>query len=127
MDGVVGANAAVGVEDPVVFFVIVRDGNVCKECIRLHMMPDGTTPRLWYLSEVGHGYHKKGEETPKIGGLHPHCRCVMTTLMPGFGFNEGGFVKYISKDYNAIQEQRGGLGKSEEYHPQGCSCHSKKS
>lgn len=128
MDGIVGANAAAGVDDAVVFFVIVRDGNVCGECMRLHMMPDGTTPRLWYLSEVGHGYHKKGEGFPCIGGLHPHCRCQMTTLMPGFGFNDAGFVKYISKDYNAIEAQRGGFGKSEvEYIPHDCQDHSKKS
>lgn len=120
MDGIVQSNAAVGVEDPVVFFVIVRDGNVCKECVRLHMMPDGNTPRCWYLSEVGHGYHKKGEDNPKMGGLHPHCRCVMTTLMPGFGFNAAGRVTFIATGYSEIKNQRG-LGKSEmEYAPHDC-------
>jgi hypothetical protein len=73
MEGITQYNASIGVDDPVVFFVIVRDGNVCSECIRLHMMPDGVTPRVWKMSEVGSGYHKKGEPNPKIGGLHPHC------------------------------------------------------
>lgn len=36
-------------------------------------MPDGITPRLWKLSEVGSGYHRKGDESPKLGGLHPNC------------------------------------------------------
>lgn len=120
MDGIVQSNSAVGVEDPVVVFVIVRDGNACKECVRLHMMPDGVTPRCWYLSEVGHGYHKKGEDTPKTGGLHPHCRCVMSTVMPGFGFNAAGRVTFIAPGYSEIAKQRG-LGKSEmEYKPHDC-------
>lgn len=106
MEGIVEANEKMGVDDPVVFFVIVRDNKVCNECMRLHMMPDGITPRLWYLSEVGHDYHKKGDSTPKISGLHPHCRCSLTTLAPGFGFNESGRVTYVGPDYSAIKAQR---------------------
>jgi hypothetical protein len=48
----------------------------------------GTSPSL------GHGYHKKGEPNPKVGGLHPHCRCTMVTLMPGYGFDAGGMIKF---------------------------------
>jgi len=92
LEGIVKTNAVAGVEDPTVFFVVVRDGVLCGECKRLHMLEDGVTPRVWKLSEVGHGYHKKGEQFPKVGGLHPHCRCVLSTLLPGYGFNEGGFV-----------------------------------
>lgn len=121
MDGIVQSNAVVGVEDPVVVFVIVRDGNACKECVRLHMMPDGITPRCWYLSEVGSGYHKKGENNPKMGGLHPHCRCVMSTVMPGFGFNAAGRVTFIAPNHSEIEKQRG-LGKSEmKYEPHDCA------
>jgi uncharacterized protein (DUF2267 family) len=107
MEGITQYNASIGVDDPVVFFVIVRDGNVCSECIRLHMMPDGVTPRVWKLSEVGSGYHKKGDPNPKIAGLHPHCRCVMTTLLPNFGFNSSGMVTFIGKDHDEFAKQRG--------------------
>src|ERR1035437_117950 len=28
-----------GIEDPTVFFIVVRDGSLCSECKRLHMLP----------------------------------------------------------------------------------------
>jgi intein/homing endonuclease len=65
--------ASQGVSDPNVYFVVVKDGKTCSECVRLHLMPDLITPRVWKLSEIGFGYHKKGENNPKIAGLHPHC------------------------------------------------------
>lgn len=106
MEGVVGVNLAAGIEDPVVYFVVVKDNLLCKECSRLHLMEDGKTPRLWYLSEVGHGYHKRGEENPKIGGLHPHCRCTLVTLLPGYGFTADGQIKFVKRGYMEIAEQR---------------------
>lgn len=107
MDGIVRSNAVAGIDDPTVFFVTVRDGVRCGECTRLHIRPDGVTPRVWKLSEVGSSYHKKGEEFPKIGGLHPHCRCVLTTLMPGYGFDAAGRVQYKSPKYDEFSVQRG--------------------
>jgi intein/homing endonuclease len=62
-----------GVQDPNVYYVVIRDGKTCSECVRLHLMPDLVTPRVWKLSEIGFSYHKKGENNPKIAGLHPHC------------------------------------------------------
>lgn len=96
LDGVVKVNAAQGIEDPVVYFIVVRDTSLCKECKRLHLRKDGT-PRLWRLSELGHGYHKVGEKNPKIGGLHPHCRCSLATLLPGYSFD----AKTKKLDYQA--------------------------
>lgn len=107
MDGIVRSNAAAGIEDPTVFFVTVRDQHRCDECTRLHVQPDGVTPRVWKLSELGSGYHKRGEPTPKVGGLHPHCRCVLTTLLPGYGFNAAGKVQYKSPGYDEFKTQRG--------------------
>lgn len=101
-------NAASGVDDPTVFFVIVRDNHICSECLRLHQLHgtiDGP-PRVWKLSELGHGYHKKGEESPKVGGLHPHCRCTMATLMPGYGFDASGRVAYIDPEHDEYERQR---------------------
>jgi hypothetical protein len=112
LDGVVGANLNAGVSDPVVYFVVVRDNILCKECKRLHLMDDEKTPRLWYLSELGHGYHKKGEDSPKIGGLHPHCRCTLVTLLPSYGFTNDGMVKYVKRGHLELPIQRG-LARSE--------------
>lgn len=106
LDGIVGANLRAGIDDPTVYFVVVRDEDLCDECKRLHLMPDGKTPRLWKLSEVSHGYHKKGEDSPSIGGLHPHCRCSLVTLMPGFGFTKDGFVSYKKMGYDGLEAQR---------------------
>jgi hypothetical protein len=107
LDGIVRVNASVGVDDPLVFFVVVRDNELCDECRKLHMLPDGKTPRVWKLSQLGHGYHKRGDPQPKISGLHPHCRCSMTTLMPGFGFNEAGFVAWKGEGHDEYEEQQG--------------------
>jgi hypothetical protein len=105
LDSIIKVNAGSGIEDPVVYFVVVRDDDLCDECRRLHLMPDGVTPRLWHLSDVGHGYHKKGDEDPKIGGLHPHCRCSLVTLLPGYGFVDGK-VEFIKLDHDEMKKQR---------------------
>lgn len=98
--------ANLGDHDPTVFFVVVKDGSTCKECIKLHLMPDQITPRLWKFSELKQGYHKRGEENPSAFGLHPHCRCTLTYLSAGFGFDKQGKVSYKSEDYNAFEKQR---------------------
>lgn len=94
-----------GIEDPNVFFVIVRDGETCKECLRLHMLDDQVTPRVWKMSELSMGYHKRGEPRPSACGEHPFCRCSLQQLPPGWGF-KGGFVHFISLDHNEYDAQR---------------------
>lgn len=106
LEGIMGVSASLGEEDPVVFWVVVRDQHLCSECKKLHLLSDGITPRVWRLSEVGHGYHKKGEKDPKIGGLHPNCRCSMVYLAKGYGFDGSGMIKYISPDHDEYQNQR---------------------
>lgn len=98
-------SSSLGDGDPTVFFVVVRDGTTCKECLRLHMMPDGVTPRLWKMSELKQGWHKRGEPMPSVCGLHPFCRCSIAYLAEGFGF-KGGFVSYISPGFDAFADQR---------------------
>lgn len=108
LDVISKVNAAAGVADPVVYFVISRDQHVCGECLRLHQL-DGTLtgkPRVWRLSEVGAGYHKQGDDHPKLAGLHPHCCCSMVTLMPGFGFDEAGKAVYIGEWHDEYKLQR---------------------
>lgn len=98
--------ADIGDLDPTVFFVVVKDGKTCNECKRLHLMPDETTPRLWKFSELKQGYHKRSENSPSAFGLHPHCRCTLTYLSPGFGFDSFGKLDYKSESFDAFSAQR---------------------
>ena len=95
-----------GIEDPNVFFIIVRDGKACKECLRLHMLEDEVTPRVWKMSELSMGYHKRGENHPSSCGEHPFCRCSLSQLQPGWGF-KNGWVSFISLGYDEFAVQRG--------------------
>lgn len=98
-------SADMGVSDPNVMFICIHDTKLCAECERLHLMPDGKTPRVWKLSELGSGYHKKGDSNPKLGGLHPNERCVLTFLAPGYGF-KNGVVSFISSNHDEYVKQR---------------------
>lgn len=62
-----------GVEDPTVFFITIKDNSTCSECKRLHLMPDGITPRVFKLSEISMGWHKRGDDRPSACGEHPNC------------------------------------------------------
>ena len=106
LDGIIRTNKAFNVEDPLVAFVIVRDGKVCDECTRLHVSDDGVTPRVWRISELIHGYHKIGAETPSCYGLHPNCRCQLITILPGYGFDDKGKIKYIKRGHDEHSYQR---------------------
>lgn len=71
--------ASNGDSDPTVFFVVVKDGETCNECKRLHLNDDGN-PRVWKFSDLKQGYHKRGEDSPSAFGLHPHCFTEDTVL-----------------------------------------------
>lgn len=95
-----------GEEDPTVFFIVTIDDVTGPEEFVLHLLPDRKTPRVWKLSEIGSEYHKKGDPNPKLPGLHPNCRCKLTYLAKGFGFDETGRVKYVGKDHDEFKTQR---------------------
>jgi hypothetical protein len=82
VDAISKINTMIGVSDPTVAFIVIRDGLACEECVRIHLMPDKTTPRVWKLSEVSAGYHKRGEDRPCISELHPHGRCLTDRAAP---------------------------------------------
>jgi len=100
-----------GIEDPTVFFIVTVDDVTGPEEFVLHLLKDRKTPRVWKLSEIGSEYHKKGDSNPKLSGLHVNCRCKLTYLAPGFGFDESGLVKFKGLDYNEFENQRKELGK----------------
>ncbi|HLD91659.1 MAG TPA: hypothetical protein VI911_11730 [Patescibacteria group bacterium] len=103
--------ASQGIDDPVVFYIVSNDERTCSECKRVYLLPDGVTPRTWRLSELSHGYHKKGDPTPSISGNHPNERCAMAFLAPNWGFNEGGYVAYKGKGWDELKNQREKYGK----------------
>lgn len=93
-------------DDPTVFFVVTIDDVTGPEEFVLHLLPDRKTPRVWKLSEIGHDYHKAGEPNPKLPGLHPNCRCKLTYLAPGWGFDASGRVKYKGPKWDEFEHQR---------------------
>jgi len=95
-----------GIEDPTVFFIVVRDGSLCSECKRLHLLEDGITPRVFKMSELSMGWHKRGEDRPSACGNHPFCRCSLTLLSPDWGF-KAGYVSFIKLGHDEYRTQRG--------------------
>lgn len=107
IEGVAKVAALRGEDDPVVYWVVTRRAPYpCDECKRLHLLPDGVTPRVWRMSEVGFGYHKHGDNRPCVGGLHPSCRCSQVGLSPGFGFSAAGSLEYKGPDWDEFAHQR---------------------
>jgi len=106
LHGIVAVNANNGNTRPVVGFTSMNDAERCKDCTRLHTMDGGSVPRLWYLHELSAGYFKKGNSTPSVSGIHPHCRCALFTILPGFGFDPAGRVIYVGPGYSEIDLQR---------------------
>lgn len=89
-DGIITAARAIGIQDPTVFKVLVDDERLCKYCRKLWLMPDGATPRVYKLSELAAAPGKDYKNPlPSIAPSHLNCRCVLVTLMPGFGFKDG--------------------------------------
>lgn len=105
LDGIIKRGLSLGIEDPTVVFLGPLDSLTCDECIRLYFLEDRITPRVWKTSELKHGYGKRGDPTPSIGGAHNFCRHTIVTMMPGFGF-KGGKIAYIAPDYDVLEDQR---------------------
>lgn len=97
--------ASQGISDPNVFFSVIKDDRTCDSCTRLHLLPDGVTPRVWKLSDIGFGYGKKSDTKPTLT-RHPHCRCGLSFLAPNFGF-QNGYVSFISLGHDEYEAQKG--------------------
>lgn len=97
--------AEIGDKDPTVCFLVIKDAVTCKECIKIHLQPNGN-PRLWKLSELSGGYHVRGEDFPSILLLHPHCRCTMVYIPQGYGFDSKGHLTFIGAGHDEFAAQR---------------------
>lgn len=106
---ILGVAESIGVDDPNVFFLVVKDGSTCKHCINNHLMPDGVTPKVFKMSEVKTGYLSKEdreEGSVSLAGQHPHCRCSIQICSPGFGFKNGK-ISWIGLGHDEYKAQRG--------------------
>jgi hypothetical protein len=101
-------NTNLGIEDPTVAWLPVKDASLCDECRETHLLSDGMTPRAWKSSEVSSEYHVRGEDRPSWHNMHPHCRCALVSIFPGFGFDGAGRVTYIREGWSEYDYQRGG-------------------
>jgi hypothetical protein len=93
--------------DPRVFKRPRRDA--CAFCVLLYLRPDKVTPRVFRLSELlanGTNIGRKANRPsksgrsrtkwlPTIGAIHPFCRCALSVLPSGMGFNTQGQLTYV--------------------------------
>ncbi len=91
-------------DNPNVAFLVVHDNKLCNECKRLHTI-GGVIPRVWRLSEMKQSYHKKGEDSPSVSGLHPHCRCQICFIPKGYTFDSSGTMVWKSPGFDVYLEQ----------------------
>lgn len=106
-EGIDQVNDGLGIEDPIVCFIPVKDVDLCKECRRIHLLPDGFTPRVFKSSEVSTEYHDRKTDAPSWHLMHPHCRCALATVLPGFGFDGQGRITWVDADHREYDYQRG--------------------
>ena len=105
LEGIVRINLLNGIADPLVAFIGPNDDHVCEECKKT-LYTTFPIPKVFKLSEVKTGYHVRGEDSASMSGQHPQCRHTIITLMPGFGFDESGRLKYFNKGYSALDAQK---------------------
>lgn len=100
---------SIGSKDPTCYFVVVHDDKTCKYCINNHLQSDGLTPKVFKFSEIKHSYLSTAERKAgdvSTAGQHPHCRCTLVMLSPGFGFKNGRLA-WIGMGHNELDSQRG--------------------
>jgi len=103
----ISRNAALNNDrDPIVGFAVIRDASTCPVCVKLNIMEDGVTPRLFKLSELSAGYYKRGDKVPSLIGNHPHCRCTPFYVPTNWGFDRQGHITFVGSGHNELENQR---------------------
>jgi hypothetical protein len=107
LEAITKINADVEISDPTIGWRCVHDDRLCRSCARLHLLEDGVTPRLWRLSDCISGYvaDKRTTLYPSLFSLHPNERCILFTVLPGWGFNREGKLTYVAPGHDAIKGQ----------------------
>lgn len=99
--------ASLGIDDPLCYFQI-RPDTACKYCRANHTI-DGTTPRVFKISEVKTSYLTKEELMAgkvSLYGGHVNCLCRIIPLTPDWGFKDGKLA-YIAPGHDEFKTQRG--------------------
>lgn len=109
-DGIAQVAADMGVEDPHVCKVGVKDSVTCKVCKHLWWQDyNKNIPKVYKLSELKDGYNKSqklGKAEATVLPTHPHCRCVLTFIPPGFSFNDSGMLTFKGLKHDEWEHQR---------------------
>ncbi len=105
LEGIVKINALNGISDPTVAFIGPNDKEVCEECKRV-LYTTFPIPKVFKLSEVKSGYHKRGEDTPSMSGIHPHCFVGSTRLHTQFGLLKIEDLFKLNTDLNVVVDAR---------------------
>jgi len=101
MDGIIHMSQSVGISDPVVAKRGIIDDNMCKFCRELWHTPTNVSiPRVYRMSELKGGYMDRKNPEPTLSQSHPNCRHILFSVMPGFGFDDGGKIVYKGRDEN---------------------------
>jgi len=102
VDTIVKMNPETHPDEIIVFKRVVNDADLCRSCKRLHLENDGSTPKIYRLSQVlanGTNVGKKPNSWDMIiNATHPYCRCSIVQLPAGFIFNEEGRMKFVGKE-----------------------------
>lgn len=111
-DGILGAAKASGIDDPTVFKIPVTDTTLCKTCKDLWLLPGTTIPKVYKLSELKADNPDYKNPVASISVTHPFCRCHLSFLGYGFGYNASGSVDYKGKQpdgtfWDEYKRQRG--------------------
>lgn len=94
------------IEDPDVFFLVLRDKHTCEWCLRNHFYTS-SVPKVFKLSQINHGFLSTAEKRAgevSVCGQHPSCRCSLQMMAPGYGFKNGK-LEYVSPAYSEYDSQ----------------------
>lgn len=97
IEGIADLAGKSGDDDPSVYFLGPNDDKTCPTCLELYFMPDGKTPRIWKVSELGSGFFKRGDCCPSVSPIHPRCRHYPIYVPKGHGFVRGHLKKLSRK------------------------------
>lgn len=115
-DGITRLASSIGIDDPIVAKLGITDTKLCKACRKLWHRPGNIAiPRVYKLSELKDGYNKsQNDPIATHNPTHPNCRHVLTMIPPGYGFDQGGVIKFIGFGHDEYAHQQE-LDKNESY------------
>lgn len=109
LDAIIENNVDKSHDEIYVYKTGPHDAKTCKWCMTFWFNSDGTTPKVYKLSElVANGSNigkKQIDWKPTVDNTHPNERHFLMELPPGFGF-KGGSLSYVGKEHNEQKAQK---------------------